>query len=56
MATKHNAQHLGYKRMQDRYSLLGAEDEGAGSGMQSMRAVMARGNKMLEKSILEKVW
>lgn len=42
--------------MQDKYSLLGAEDEGAGSDMQSMRAAMARGNKMLEKSRLEKVW
>lgn len=42
--------------MQDKYSLLGAESEGAGSYVQPLRAAMARGNKTLEQSILEKVW
>lgn len=54
-STKHSAQHLGYKSMQDRCSLLDAEDR-AGSDLQSVRAAVARGDKMLEKPSLEKVW
>lgn len=40
--------------MQDRCSLLGAEDR-AGSDLQSVRAAVVRGDKMLEKPSLEKV-
>lgn len=47
---------MGYKSIQDKYSLLGVEGEGAGSYMQSMGTAMARGKKTLEKSTLEKVW